>query len=78
MLKFKLGCYTTWAPLPSWEKPSDQASTGPWLWPTPKTLSGDVPGASYSPSNSTLLAPSNVTSDDARRCQFGVAVFHEP
>ena len=25
-----------------------------------------------------LLAPTNVTSDDARRHQFGVAVFHEP
>ena len=25
-----------------------------------------------------LLAPTNVTSDDAHRRQFGVAVFHEP
>ena len=25
-----------------------------------------------------LLAPTNVISDDARRRQFGVAVFHEP
>ena len=25
-----------------------------------------------------LLAPTNVTSDDARKRQFGVAVFHEP
>ena len=26
----------------------------------------------------SMLAPTNVTSDDARRCQFGVAVFYEP
>ena len=25
-----------------------------------------------------VLEPTNVTSDDARRRQFGVAVFHEP
>jgi hypothetical protein len=40
-------------PLPSWGRPSDQGSTSPRPWPTPKTSSGDVPGASSSPSSST-------------------------
>jgi hypothetical protein len=35
------------------EKAFDQASTGPRPWPTPETSSGDVPGASSSPSSST-------------------------
>ena len=39
--------------------------------------SGDS-GASQIACTSSLLAPTNVTSDDARRRQFGVAVFHEP
>ena len=44
---------STQEPLPSWGKPSDQASTSPRPWPTPETSSDDVPGASSSPSNST-------------------------
>ena len=41
-------------------------------------FSNKVPKHLNNKERRSLLAPTNVTSDDARRRQFGVAVFHEP